>query len=136
MSTLILNAGSSSLRFALFDEKLNRLYKGHIDAIGQGHCKFRRYMDDGSEKGKRMKAKNHKDAIAFALKKLQTDGVIKDLKEIKKVGHRVVHGGEEFTAPEKITAFTVRKLKRLNKLAPLHNPANLEAVDRLQDPKH
>lgn len=129
MYTLILNAGSSSLRFALFDKKLRQLYKGHVDAIGQRHCKFRRYLDNGLERKKRLKAKNHKDAIAFALKKLQKDKIIKDLTEIKKVGHRVVHGGEEFTKPTKLTALTIRKLEKLNRLAPLHNPANLEAVE-------
>ena len=128
MPTLILNAGSSSLRFALFDDKQNQLYKGHIDAIGQLHCKFRRYLDNGKEKRRLLRAKDHNAAIAYALKRLRKDKVITDPKEIKKVGHRVVHGGEHFTEPTKLTALTIRKLRKLNKLAPLHNPANLEAV--------
>jgi len=128
MPTLILNAGSSSLRFALFDEKLQRLYKGHIDAIGQKHCMFRRYFDDNSEARTKIKAKDHAAAITFALGILQEDGAITNLSDIKKVGHRVVHGGEEFRAPSKLSTATIRKLEKFKRLAPLHNPANLAAV--------
>jgi acetate kinase len=106
MPTLIINAGSSSLRFALFDDKQNQLYKGHIDSI----------------------VKNPKKALKKAIKRLQKDKLIAGPKEITKVGHRIVHGGEEFTEPTRLTALTIRKLQKLNKLAPLHNPANLEAV--------
>ena len=128
MSTLVINAGSSSLRFVLFDAKLKSLYKGHIDAIGQKHCQFRRYFQDGKEQRKNIKSKDHKEAIQFALKKLQEDGAIQDLKEIKKVAHRVVHGGESFIKPTKLNTLSLRKLKKLSPLAPLHNPANLTAI--------
>lgn len=128
MLTLVFNAGSSSLRFALFDEKNNELYRAHIDAIGQLHCKFRRYFKDGKEKQKKIIVKNHKAAIQYALKRLQKDGIVKELRDIKKVGHRIVHGGEEFTKPTKLTALTIRKIAKLNSLAPQHNPVGLEAV--------
>lgn len=128
MAILVLNAGSSSLRFALFNTKLERLYKGHVDAIGQKHCQYRRYFDDDSEKRNRIKANNHEQAIRYALNRLLEDGAIKDLKNIKKVGHRVVHGGEDYTKTTQLTESVMKKLKKLSKLAPLHNPANLEAV--------
>lgn len=128
MSILILNAGSSSLRFALFDGKFKRLYKGHVDAIGQKHCHFRRYFDDGSEEKNRVKAKNHQEALDYGLKRLILDGAIKDLKEITKVGHRVVHGGEKFHKATKLTPKTIAEIQKLSSLAPLHNPANLSAI--------
>lgn len=125
---LIVNAGSSSLRFSLFDENLKRLYRGHVDAIGKSHCKFRRYFDDGTEKQVAIRADDHKAAIAFAVQRLQTEGVIEDLKRIKKVGHRVVHGGEKFSKPTVLNLKSIQQIQKLSPLAPLHNPANLEGV--------
>lgn len=129
MAILILNAGSSSLRFALFDGKLKQLYKGHIDAIGQKHCHFRRYLDDGTEEKNSVKAKNHQEALDYGLKRLQLDGAIKEFKEITKVGHRVVHGGESFKKATKLTPRVIAEIKKLSALAPLHNPANISAIE-------
>ncbi|MEK9159453.1 MAG: acetate kinase [Patescibacteria group bacterium] len=129
MAILMLNAGSSSLRFALFDVKLKRLYKGHIDAIGQKTCQFRRTFDDGSEEKNSVKAKNHQEALDYGLKRLQLDGAVKNLKEINKVGHRVVHGGESFKKATKLTPGVIATIKKLSELAPLHNPANLTAIE-------
>lgn len=132
MAILIINAGSSSLRFALFDGKLKRLYKGHIDAINQKHCQFRRSFEDGSEEKNSIKAKDHKAALDYGLKRLLLDGAITQLKDIKKVGHRVVHGGESFKKTTKLTPKTISKIKKLSTLAPLHNPANLSAIEAAQ----
>lgn len=138
MSILVINAGSSSLRFALFDEKLKQLYKGHVDAIGQKTCHFRRYFtvaqktkEDTScphEERTSIKIQNHKEAIDYAIKRLHSDKAISSLKEITKVGHRVVHGGEEFKKPTLVTKTVIKKLEKLSALAPLHNPANLAAL--------
>lgn len=129
MAILILNAGSSSLRFALFDGKLKQLYKGHIDAICQKHCHFRRYLDDGTEEKNSVKAKNHQEALDYGLKRLQLDGAIQNFKEITKVGHRVVHGGESFKKATKLTPRVIAEIKKLSELAPLHNPANISAIE-------
>ncbi|MBU0981630.1 acetate kinase [Patescibacteria group bacterium] len=128
MYTLVLNAGSSSLRYTLFNSTNKPIYKGHVDAIGLKNCHFRRYLDNGIEKTSKMFAKNHEEAISYALKRLISDKAIQDLKEIKKVGHRVVHGGEEFTKPTLLISSVIKKLKKLSELAPLHNPANVAAV--------
>lgn len=120
MLTLVLNAGSSSLRFALFDEKLALLYKGHIDGIGQPTCHFRHYLEKGEEQEK-CKIKDHKEAIEYAKKKL--NGY-----QIKKVAHRVVHGGEKFTEALELSFLKIRELEKLSSLAPLHNPANIAAI--------
>jgi acetate kinase len=138
MPILTINAGSSSLRFVLFEatkassKTLKQIYSGHIDAIGQKHCQFRRYCEDGSEQGSKLKAKNHEEAIEFALKKLQESKVIENLNDISKVAHRVVHGGEQFTKPTTLTPKLIRQLKKLSPLAPLHNPANLAAIKACQ----
>lgn len=128
MFTLILNAGSSSLRFVLFDEKLKQLYRGHVDAIGQKHCHFRRYFPNGKEEKTAIQASNHEVAIAYALKRLKTDKAITDIQQIQKVGHRVVHGGESFKKPTPLTPLNLRKIQKLSHLAPLHNPANLTSI--------
>jgi len=129
MAILILNAGSSSLRFALFDGKLKLLYKGHIDAIGQKTCQFRRYFDDGHEEKNTVQAKNHHEALDYGLKRLQLDGAIANFKEINKVAHRVVHGGESFKKATKLTPGVIATIKKLSELAPLHNPANVSAIE-------
>ncbi|MFT7183704.1 MAG: acetate kinase [Oceanicoccus sp.] len=125
---LTINAGSSSLRFSLFNTDLKLIYKGHVDAIGRDNCKYRRYLESGQEIRTAIYAANHQAAITFALHRLKEDGVIDDLKKIKKVGHRVVHGGESFTKPTKLTDATIKKIRLLSPLAPLHNPANLEGI--------
>lgn len=127
MLTLILNAGSSSLRFALFNEQLELLYKAHIDAIGQKTCQFRRYLTK-EELDEKIKIKDHKAAALYALKRMQIDGLFQDATEIQKVGHRVVHGGTEFTMPTLLTKSTIASIKKLSPLAPLHNPANLAGI--------
>ena len=127
MTILVINAGSSSLRFALFDERLNRLYKGHVDAIGQKHCHFRQYLKKGEQTTK-VKIRDHKEAIAYALLRLKQDGALHSTKEITKVAHRVVHGGEKYTKPTLVTKRVLKYLEKLSVLAPLHNPANLEAL--------
>ena len=129
MAILILNAGSSSLRFALFDGKLKPLYKGHIDGIGQKTCQFRRYFEDGHEEKNTVQAKNHHEALDYGLKRLQLDGAIANFKEINKVGHRVVHGGESFKKATKLTPGVIATIKKLSELAPLHNPANVSAIE-------
>jgi acetate kinase len=136
MFILTLNAGSSSLRFKLFEEKshkksatqLTLLFSGHIDAIGQSHCEFRNYSVPQKETRTRIACKTHKEAITSALKILAEDQSTPDPKEIRKVAHRVVHGGEKFHKPTKLTTLTLRKLKKLSSLAPLHNPANLLCI--------
>lgn len=127
MYTLVLNAGSSSLRFAVFKDK-KITYKGHVDAIGQFHCLFRKYLNNGAEVKKHVRIKNHEEAVVFVLKKLSEDCVVKKLSDINKVGHRVVHGAEEFRKPIKINFLNLKKLEKLSALAPLHNPANIACI--------
>lgn len=111
MNILVINAGSSSLKYELFNQKLESLADGSIERIGQ--------------KGR---IKNHFIAVQNTLQLLLTNGTIKDLKEITAVGHRVVHGGEKYQKPTRITALVEKEIKTLSSLAPLHNPPNLEGI--------
>lgn len=103
---LVINSGSTSLKYKLFNiDNLEEEKRSNIQNIGQD------------------KVKNHKEALVIALKE------IGDLERIKVVGHRVVHGGEEFTKTTQIDSNNLGKLEKYNDLAPLHNPANLMGIE-------
>ncbi|MBD3328109.1 acetate/propionate family kinase [Candidatus Peregrinibacteria bacterium] len=112
MKILILNAGSSSLKYKLFNKKIETLADGLMERIGQNG-----------------ETKNHSDALKKALDHLKKTGVITSLKEITAVGHRVVHGGDMFKNPVRINAKVEKQIKSLFKLAPLHNPHNLKVIE-------
>ena len=123
---LVINAGSSSLKFKLFTEKLTEYAAGIVEKIGLAGS-FVDYRFGAAEEKRLAGVKNHVEAIKlvaaiFAEKKF-------DLKKIVKVGHRVVHGGEKFIRPTLIAPRVLFELKKLNKLAPLHNPNNLAGIN-------
>ena len=131
MKILIINAGSSSLKYQLIDmdgEKV--LAKGLVERIGiEGSNLTHKY--DGKKYEVATPLKNHTEAIELVLKAL-TDaehGVISDMKEIGSVGHRVVHGGEKFASSVLITDEVIKAIEENVPLAPLHNPANLMGIE-------
>lgn len=127
MKLLVLNSGSSSLRFKFYESPgWKKLFSGHVDGIGLRTCRLRGDIETN------VKAKNHTEALKIALAVLQETGHLKNLKEIEAVGHRVVHGGEKYNKPTKITRTILKDLKKLSPLAPLHNPANLEGITACQ----
>jgi len=116
---LVINAGSSSLKFEIFDfANLKSVKEGIVERIGLMNS----FIKLGDEK-EIHEVENHEEAFKLMAAKLE---YLKD--NIVIVGHRVVHGGEEFTEPIKITGRIFRRLKKYNKLAPLHNPVNLDCV--------
>ena len=132
MNILVINCGSSSLKFQLINSDTEAV-------IGKGLCE--RIGIDGSvisftPAGKdkivnETPMKDHTDAISLVIKAL-TDpetGVVKSLDEIGAVGHRIVHGGEKFNKATLITDEVIKAIEECNDLAPLHNPANLIGVD-------
>lgn len=131
---LVLNAGSSSLKYALFSSGSHkRVFRGHVDGIGSSRC-FLVIEKGTQEVRERFRADDHVHAVLKALHSLQSYGVIRDFSQIDKVGHRVVHGGEFFSKPAKITPSVLEKIKSLSVLAPLHNPpaiAGILAVKRV-----
>ena len=136
MNVLVINCGSSSLKFQLINAVSEEvLAKGICERIGiDGRLT---YQPEGGEKEKSDKPMpTHTEAIQFVIEALMNPetGVVKDLHEIGAVGHRVVHGGEKFASSVVITEEVKQAVTECNELAPLHNPANLigiEACERL-----
>ena len=124
---LVINSGSSSLKFKLFDCQLKPLAGGLVERIGLRDS-FLAWK--AGEAGKRTDwpegVADHQQALAGVIRELAAAGL--PITEIGAVGHRVVHGGEEFTAPTVVTAAVEKKLAAYSKLAPLHNPANLAGI--------
>ena len=130
MNVLVINCGSSSLKFQLINSDSEQvLAKGLCERIGIDGSLT--YQPAGEEKVKTDKEMpTHTEAIQFvidALTDAQT-GVVKSLEEIGAVGHRVVHGGEKFASSVVITDEVYQAIEECNDLAPLHNPANLIGI--------
>lgn len=136
MKVLVINAGSSSLKYQLLDmDNEQLLAKGLAERIGIDGSKVS-YQPTGGEKIViEEPLKDHTDALNIVIKELLDPevGVIKDIKEIDAVGHRTVHGGEEFTHSVKIDHNVIHKMEECCELAPLHNPANLMGIRAMQD---
>ena len=135
MNVLVINCGSSSLKFQLINSDSEEvLAKGLCERIGiDGRLT---YQPEGGEKVTEEKAMpTHTEAIQFVIDAL-TDaqrGVVKSLSEIGAVGHRVVHGGEKFASSAVITEEMIKAVEECNDLAPLHNPANLIGIRACQE---
>ena len=134
MNVLVINCGSSSLKFQLINSESEEvLAKGLCERIGiDGRLA---YQPAGGDKAVSEKAMpTHTEAIQFVIDAL-TDaetGVVKSLGEIGAVGHRVVHGGEKFASSVVITEDVLKAIEECNDLAPLHNPANLIGINACQ----
>ena len=127
MNILVINAGSSSLKFQLFDMESEKVIaKGNCEKIGL-EGSFIGYKTTGDKKELFVKLENHKDAVENVFKILtdSKEGVIKDVSEISAVGHRFVQGGWLFDKSELFDQETVRKLNMLTELSPLHAHANM-----------
>ncbi|MED3622742.1 acetate kinase [Neobacillus thermocopriae] len=125
---IAINAGSSSLKFQLFDMPSEEVItKGLIERIGLNDSIFNITIN-GEKLKETLDIPNHEVAVKLLLDKLTTLGIIKSLSEIEGIGHRVVHGGEEFSDSVLITDEVLRKIDELSELAPLHNPANVTGI--------
>ncbi|ADL69011.1 acetate kinase [Thermoanaerobacterium thermosaccharolyticum] len=130
MKILVINCGSSSLKYQLIESKDgNVLAKGLAERIGINDSLLTHNANGEKIKIKK-DMKDHKDAIKLVLDALVNSdyGVIKDMSEIDAVGHRVVHGGEYFTSSVLITDDVLKAITDCIELAPLHNPANIEGI--------
>ena len=128
---LVINSGSSSLKFMLFSMSTETMMaKGLVERIGTPNANLV-YQRDGEAKSARgIAAENHGKALAMACKMLgdPETGVVKSLKEVNAIGHRVVHGAEYFSESAIITEDVKANIKKVSDLAPLHNPANLDGI--------
>ena len=132
MKILVLNCGSSSVKYKLIEsENGNVLAEGGVEKIGlpDSFLKFKR--TDGSKETITVSMPDHKEAVKNVLNILTDpkEGVIKSYEEIDAVGHRVVHGMEKFNKSMLITPEVIEKVKECYPVAPLHNPANITGIE-------
>jgi acetate kinase len=131
MKVLVLNCGSSSIKYKLFDMTSgNVLAQGGIEKIGLPGAFLKLTASNGEKVVLEKDIPDHQDGIGFILSVLtdKTYGCIKSYNEIDAVGHRVVHGGEKFASSVLLTKEVMDKIVECSDLAPLHNPANLKGI--------
>ena len=133
MKILVINAGSSSLKYQLIDMETEQVIaKGLCERIGiDGHLKHTPMIGGKSVFNEDVPMPTHAEAIAAVIDKLTSKeyGVVSSMKEIDAVGHRVVHGGEKFACSVKIDDSVMAALEECTPFAPLHNPANITGIN-------
>lgn len=133
MLILIINSGSSSIKFQLFNsgKSLQLIAKGMAEALNLPNSQFS--IANGKKSYTIQKPiKNHSAALQLVLSELKKLGLISKDQSIGLIGHRVVHGGEKYNKPSIITPSVLREIKKISVLAPLHNPANITCIEACQ----
>ena len=136
MKVLVINAGSSSIKYQLIDmTNENLLAKGQCDRIGIDGGNFKQKNADGTEYKVEVDIPDHAAGIKLVVDALtdKDHGVISSMNEIKAVGHRVVHGGEKFSGSVIITDEVIDAIKECSSLSPLHNPANITGIKACEE---
>jgi len=133
MKILVLNSGSSSLKFQLFDlPGLTVSASGHIEQIGSEKSASQLTFFDSTGVENRLRrddaVADHRQAIGVMREMLRESGTLTGIGELAGIGHRVVHGGEAFQQPVRIDETVIESIEQLIPLAPLHNPANLMGI--------
>jgi len=134
MTVLVINAGSSSIKYRLYQmPAADVLAKGILEKIGEEESHLLHQYNDNTHNSP-VEAADHEKGMALILATLidKKVGVIDDISEIAAVGHRVVHGGEEFTGSEVINEEVIASIEKFAQLAPLHNPPNLAGIHAAQ----
>lgn len=132
MKVLVINCGSSSLKYQLIDSKTEEvLAKGLCERIGIDGSMITHQPAGGEKKTEEIPMPDHTEAVKLVIERLTDEkvGVIASLDEIGAVGHRIVHGGESFAGSVVIDENVLNAIKECSDLAPLHNPANLIGID-------
>ena len=132
MKFLCVNAGSSSLKFQLFEmpeEKV--IISGYIEKIGLEDSFWTTKINGEKIKGAKY-LKDHNEAVEVLIDELLEHNAVKSLDEIKGIGHRVLHGGEKYSDSVIITDEVIKDIKDLTKLGPLHHPGNLAGIEALR----
>lgn len=136
MKILVLNCGSSSIKYKLFEMESNEVIaQGGIEKIGLKGSFLKLTLPDGQKAMLEGEILEHRAGIEYILGVLLSEkyGCIRSLQEIDAVGHRVVHGGERFNTSVLITDEVVKMIEECIELAPLHNPPNLKGVYAIQE---
>jgi acetate kinase len=126
------NCGSSSLKFSIFEmENKELIASGYFEKVTIPGSFFN-IKFNGEKIHEDIDMMNHTEAVEIMLDRIVKLGIVKDLKEIEAVGHRVVHGGDKYNKSVVITDEVIDDIKKFSALAPLHNPANLLGIDAVQ----
>ena len=136
MKILVLNCGSSSVKYKLIDSATEQvLAEGGVEKIGLPDSFLKFKKPDGSKETIVVSMPDHKSAVSNILNLLADPdkGVIKNYAEIGAVGHRVVHGMEKFNKSVVITPEVIEKIKGCYTVAPLHNPANMTGIEAVSE---
>ena len=136
MKILVLNCGSSSIKYQLFDiETKNVLAKGGIEKIGLEGSFLKFNLPNGEKETISTAIPEHTTGVRLIIDILTSEkfGVVKSINEIDAVGHRMVHGGEKFSKSTLLTDEVLKDFAACSDLAPLHNPANLKGVDAVKE---
>lgn len=131
MKILVLNSGSSSLKYQVIDMDTEEvLAKGYFERIGQQNS-FLTHKVHGEKRKFEKYVADHEQALKFIFTRLINDhyGVIKSLDELGGIGHRVVQGGEKYSQPVLITDEVIEEIRKCSELAPLHNPAAILGIE-------
>ena len=134
MKILVLNSGSSSLKYQVIDMSTEKtLASGYYERIGSEKA-FLTHKVNGEKIKLENPVKNHAEALKYVMEQLLNSeyGVIKSLEEIDSIGHRIVHGGEKFNSSVIITDEVLKTIEECSQLAPLHNPAGVLGVKACQ----
>lgn len=136
MNILVINCGSSSLKYQLLnmnDESV--LASGLVERIGIEGAQLKHEIPGRDKEVIKTPMNDHKDALGHVLDAITHAeyGAIKDLKEINAIGHRVVHAGEKYAASVVVNADVIKALEECIELAPLHNPPNLMGIEAMQE---
>ena len=130
MKILVLNSGSSSLKYQVIDTKTGEmLVKGNYERIGQPMA-FLTHKAHGEKHKFEHPAKDHKEALEFVMSRLTSErtGIFKSLDELDAIGHRIVHGGEKLRKPAIVTEEVIEEIEKAAALAPLHNRAAILGI--------
>lgn len=136
MKILVLNCGSSSVKYKLIDsESTNVLAEGGVEKIGLPDSFLKFKLPDGKKEVLEINMPDAKSAVSNVLKVLTDEkyGVVKSFDEIDAVGHRVVHGMDKFASSVLITPEVEEKIKECYTVAPLHNPANMTGIEAITE---
>lgn len=133
MRILVLNSGSSSLKFQLIDtDQGQRLARGLLERIGQANGQFTlSWLTDTEEQqhSERLDITDHRHGLELGFRQLATVGILADPAALDGIGHRVVHGGDRFQLPVLVDDAVIEAIGTLTELAPLHLPANLMGIE-------
>ena len=128
---LVVNGGSSSLKFSLFDKDENEMVNGYVEKIGKEDSSYTLKFD-AQKIEKKVLIPNHTKAVEVMINELLENKFVNNISEIKGVGHRVLHGGEIYSSSVIIDEGVLNDIKALTKLGPLHHPGQVAIIESLE----